>query len=287
MIPVVTPEEMEGVDRAAEEAVEVLVERAGAAVARAAAALLGGAYGRRVVVVVGKGNNGADGRAAAARLTQRGARVQVIDAASLEGDAALPPADLVIDAAYGTGLGRAYHPPDPGGAPVLAVDIPSGLSGVTGVPAAGGGAVTAVGTVTFGALKPGLLVGEGRARAGHVEVVDIGLGALAGRAARAWLVTDADAGDIPARPLEAHKWQSAVQVVAGSPGMSGAPWLVSRAALRAGAGYVRLGIPGVTPVEAGLPPGELVGAALPAVGWEDVVVEGLHRVQALVVGPGL
>ena len=72
VIPVVTPEEMAAIDRAAPEPVEVLIERAGAAVARAALDLLGGAYGRRVVVVAGKGNNGADGRAAAARLRAAG-----------------------------------------------------------------------------------------------------------------------------------------------------------------------------------------------------------------------
>ncbi|MGH9279138.1 MAG: NAD(P)H-hydrate epimerase, partial [Acidimicrobiales bacterium] len=63
MIPVVTPAEMKAIDEAAAEPVEVLIDRAGAAVARAALQLLGGGYGRRVVVVAGKGNNGADGRA--------------------------------------------------------------------------------------------------------------------------------------------------------------------------------------------------------------------------------
>ena len=75
MIPVLTPEEMAAVDAAAPEPVEVLIERAGAAVAREALALLEGAYGRRVAVVAGKGNNGNDGRAAAARLRRRGVRV--------------------------------------------------------------------------------------------------------------------------------------------------------------------------------------------------------------------
>ena len=65
MIPIVTPEEMGAIDAAAPEPVEVLIGRAGAAVARAALDLLGGAYGRRVVVLAGKGNNGNDGRAAA------------------------------------------------------------------------------------------------------------------------------------------------------------------------------------------------------------------------------
>ncbi|MGH9126861.1 MAG: NAD(P)H-hydrate epimerase, partial [Acidimicrobiales bacterium] len=83
MIPVVTGAEMKSVDAAATEAVEVLIGRAGRAVARAALDLLGGAYGRRVVVVAGKGNNGADGRAAATFLSARGIRVSVLAAASL------------------------------------------------------------------------------------------------------------------------------------------------------------------------------------------------------------
>src|SRR5207302_2909222 len=102
MIPLLTPEEMKAVDQAAPEPVEVLIERAGAAVARAALRLLGGGYGKRVVVVAGKGNNGADGRAAARRLSARGVRVEVIDAAAAP--ARLPAADLVVDAAYGTGF---------------------------------------------------------------------------------------------------------------------------------------------------------------------------------------
>ncbi len=67
--------------------------------------------------------------------------------------------------------------------------------------------------------------------------------------------------------------------------MTGAPWLVSRAALRAGAGYVRLSMPGVDPSV--LPPGELVHLPVPASGWHAKVLEELSRVKALVVGPGL
>ena len=80
MIPVVTPEEMAAVDAAAPEPVDVLVERAGWAVSRHALDMLGGSDARRVVVVAGKGNNGADGRAAARRLSQRGVRVTVVEA---------------------------------------------------------------------------------------------------------------------------------------------------------------------------------------------------------------
>ena len=75
MIPVVTPDEMRAIDAAASEPVDVLIGRAGGAVARAARRLLGGVYGRRVVIVAGKGNNGNDGRVAGERLRRSGARV--------------------------------------------------------------------------------------------------------------------------------------------------------------------------------------------------------------------
>ena len=158
MIPVVTAEEMRAIDAAAPEPFGVLVERAGAAVARVALEELGGAYGRRVVVVCGKGNNGADGRVAARLLRARGVRVLELDAASAP--KVLPPCDLVIDAAYGTGFRGTYDPPDPGPAIVLAVDVPSGD-------------VRADVTVTFAALKPSLLFAP--EAAGAVLVEDIGL----------------------------------------------------------------------------------------------------------------
>src|SRR4051812_42378860 len=101
---------MRAIDAAAPEPVEVLIERAGAAVARVALDMLDGAYGRRVVVIAGKGNNGADGRAAARRLERRGVRAVVLDAADAPTD--LPRCDLVIDAAYGTGFHGTWTPPD-------------------------------------------------------------------------------------------------------------------------------------------------------------------------------
>ena len=286
MIPVLAPEEMALVDRQATEPVEVLIGRAGAAAARSAARLVSGVYSKRIVVLAGKGNNGADGRAAAALLSGQGAQVQVLEASDIRPGQPLPAADLVIDAAYGTGLQRAYSPPSPGRSPVLAVDIPSGVSGLTGEVLEGGGAMPAVATVTFASLKPGLFFGAGPDLAGEVEVADIGLGTLVEAVARCWLVGDSDvAALLPRRPRDGHKWQTALQVVAGSPGMTGAPWLVSRAALRGGAGYVRLSMPGVDPSV--LPPGELVHLPVPASGWHTKVLEELSRVKALVVGPGL
>jgi NAD(P)H-hydrate epimerase len=288
MIPVLTPEEMAGVDARAPGPVDVLVARAGAAVANAAIEMLGGAYGRRVVVVAGPGNNGNDGRVAARRLAARGAKVVTVEAGDAPGGVFLGDADLVIDAAYGTGLRRPYDPPDPGRAPVLAVDIPSGVSGITGL-AVGERSVVADRTVTFAALKPGLLVGEGPDRAGALGLAGIGLSGLAREVARAWLVEDADVdAGIPPLSRDGHKWQRALAVVAGSPGMTGAPWLVSRAAMRSGAGYVRLGMPGVDLSASPLPPGEVVGLPLSGQGWAaEVLVAGLGRFGALVVGPGL
>ena len=261
MQPVLTVAEMQAVDAAAAATapLDVLVERAGTAVARSALDLLGGAYGRRVVLVCGTGNNGADGRVAARLLAGRGARVRSSPPASPRsiGDTG-PGVDLVVDAAFGTGFRGAYDAPtvDPG-IPVLAVDIPSGVAGDTG--GASGRVLAAVRTVTFVAPKPGLLQGDGARLAGAVEVVDIGLPVGDHRID---LVEDADvAGLLPGRDPEGNKWSAAVAVVAGSPGMTGAAALCARAAYRAGAGMVRLGVPGGDPAH--LPATEAVGVELP------------------------
>lgn len=95
MIPVLTPSEMAGVDRSAPEPVEVLVERAGHAVAAAARRLLGGTYGKRVVVVAGPGNNGADGRVAARRLKTWGSAVEVLDVTEAVRNKVLPAHELL------------------------------------------------------------------------------------------------------------------------------------------------------------------------------------------------
>lgn len=277
MIPIVTPEQMAAIDADAPEPVEVLIERAGAAVARLAREMLGGTYGRTVNVIAGKGNNGNDGRSAAASLQRRGVRVRMYDAAALP--LRLPEADLVIDAAFGTGFHGEWRAPRVGRAPVLAVDIPSGVDGLTGE--AGRGVLAADRTVAFAALKPGLLLGAGRNLAGDVEVVDIGLDT---RRATAHLVEREDVASWwRPRPPTAHKWSRAVRVVAGSPGMTGAAHLASAAAQRAGSGYVSLSSPGV---EASAPP-EVVRRRLPAFDWSAAVLEDLHRFHALVVGPGL
>jgi NAD(P)H-hydrate epimerase len=279
VIPILSPDEMAAVDARAPEPVDVLIERAGAAVAHHALDLLGGAYGRRVVVLAGKGNNGADGRAAARRLRRRGVRVDEIDAGS--NPKRLPPADLVIDAAYGTGFRGEHHAPDAGATPVLAVDIPSGIDGVTGEER--GRALPAVRTVTFAALKPGLLFEPGRSRAGEVVVADIGL--EVGQPSASVVEAGDVRGWLPAREATAHKWAASVLVIAGSPSMAGAGHLVAAAAQRAGAGMVRLASPGL--VEDPARPTEAVGLELPAAGWTEAALAGAERAHALVIGPGL
>ncbi len=279
LVPIVTPEEMNAIDRAAPEPVEVLIDRAGGAVARAALEMLGGAYGRRVVVLAGKGNNGNDGRNAAMRLRNLGVQVSVIDAASAPD--VLPDCDLLIDAAYGTGFRGEWDAPiPPPGCLVLAIDIPSGVDGLTGD--CTGAVLDADATVTFAALKPGNVFGEGLVCSGDLRVADIGLDT---RAASAHLVgAAAVASWIPEPAHDAHKWQSAVWVVAGSPGMGGAAALCSGAAARTGAGYVRVSTPGGA--ASGLPI-EAVQTDLSEDAWGSEVIADLARFDALVIGNGL
>jgi hydroxyethylthiazole kinase-like uncharacterized protein yjeF len=286
MLPVLTVDQMRAADEAALATTthEALVARAGTAVAMEALDMLGAAYGRRVVVVAGKGSNGADGRVAAAVLARRGARVTVVAAGTLE---RLPACDLVIDAAYGTGFRGEYVAPAAGpGTPVLAVDIPSGVGGDTGE--AGGRPMAADRTVTFAALKRGLLLADGPALAGRLVLADIGIVPGGGDVG---LVEDADVDRrVPPRPALTHKWASAVAVVAGSPGMEGAAALCAGGASHAGAGMVRLAVPGTDDGHGGRLgpwPLEAVRLALATQGWADEVLAVLERCKALVVGPGL
>ena len=281
MLPIVTPVEMRAVDMAVAADVQTYIERAGAAVARAAVRMLGGTYGRTVNVIVGKGNNGADGRVAAQRLSDRGVKVRVY--AVDECPSRLPEADLVIDAAYGTGFHGMWHPPSIGNAKVLAVDIPSGVNAFTG--AVDGPVIPADRTITFQALKPGLLLSPGADLAGDIELADIGLGDRVEAHAHAHLVQQADVAEwLPVRPTNAHKWRSAVRIVAGSVGMTGAAALAARGAVRAGAGMVHLSGVGCLVVGA---PVEVVQKPLQGIGWSRALLDSLDRFHALVIGPGI
>ncbi len=161
------------------------------------------------------------------------------------------------------------------------MDIPSGVQGDTGE--ASGAPAPADRTVTFVALKPGLLQGDGARFAGRVTVADIGLPTGHARVA---LVDDGDvAALVPERARQGNKWSAAVLVVAGSPGMTGAAALSARAAYRAGAGMVRLGVPGLDLADS--PASEAVSVALPAEGWAAAALDAAARCSAVVIGPGL
>jgi hydroxyethylthiazole kinase-like uncharacterized protein yjeF len=258
-----------------------LMQDAGLAVAKLALALRRGTG--PVWVVCGPGNNGGDGRVAARLLAQQGVPVSL--AAEAPSDTA-----LVIDALLGIGLNRA-----PGaaldariaamqacGAPILAIDLPSGLLADTGQPA-GARAVRADHTLTLLTLKPGLFTGEGRAHAGQIWFDDLGV--AADEPASADLLGPTAA---PVRSPTAHKGSHGqVLVVGGAPGMQGAARLAARAALACGAGRVYVDLIGAAGTEVadpdrpelmrggldGLPEaigvigcgaGETIAAALPA-----------------------
>lgn len=306
-IPVVTPSEMEAIDKSAIaelsrehiNPLEVLISRAGEAVAAKARKMLkelyGQCYGRRVLVLAGKGNNGKDGKEAARRLRSRGAQVLVIDIADQTAPPkSFQPIDLIIDAAYGTGLSRPFSLPEfirqqDRHIPVLAVDIPSGVCGLTGEVLVE--AMPATATVVFGAYKPGLLFGEGKTLSGEAEVAAIGLDVSS---AKARVLTDASlVALLPKRVADAHKWNAACWVVGGSPGMTGAPSLAASAAYRAGAGYVRVSTPAEMAEPAQINSStvstvlEAVGFALPAQCWGEAALQASSKFHSLVVGPGL
>jgi NAD(P)H-hydrate epimerase len=269
--PLYTADEM----RAAEEGhdVEAMMERAGRAVADAVLRRYPGA--RRIAAVCGKGANGGDGRIALRVLAEAGRE------AGEEPDGA----DLVIDALFGTGFHGAPREDaaariesiNAAGAPVVAVDLPSGVDASTGEVA--GAVVHADVTVTMHAPKVGLAVAPGRFHGGEVEVADIG---LEPRETEHRLVTSDVLGLVPRKRDRDTKYSAGtVLVVGGSPGMSGAVCLAAEAAFRADAGYVAVATHAETIpiVEARVL--EAVKAPL------ERVDELAQRASAVALGPGL
>lgn len=229
-----------------------LMEDAGLAVAKLALALWPG-HGT-VWVACGPGNNGGDGRVAARLLTAHGLPVLLTSV----GEPMVPPPDvtLAIDALLGIGLNRA---PDAAlgaaiaalqgcEAPLLAIDLPSGLLADTGQPA-GTRALRADHTLSLLTLKPGLFTGEGRAHAGRIWFDDLGVARSNEPASLQLLGPSAR----PARRATAHKGHGGqVLVAGGAPGMQGAARLAARAALASGAGRVYvdlLGAPAGEPAD--------------------------------------
>jgi NAD(P)H-hydrate epimerase len=275
MHAVVTPAMVKEIDEAAiaAESLDEILARVGDVVCRTVIGILGGTYGRRVNVLIGPGLNGADAASAARRLEGRGVRVRRIVLGELP--EVLPPADLTLDGLFGSGLNRPFHAPDPGVAPVVSIDVPSGIDALTGE--ALGRPFMATHTLALMALKPGHLFGSGAEHSGRVQVLDIGID-VSEPAARV-VDDDAVAAWLPTRRTAAHKWNDAVLVVAGSPGMSGAAHLACMAAMRTGAGYVHLDTADTS--DQGVPT-EVVAS----LGGRGVRADPT-RFSAAVVGPGL
>jgi NAD(P)H-hydrate epimerase len=268
-------ETMRGVDR------DTLIERAGLAVAIAAATLLPRVYGSSIATLCGPGANGDDGRVAARHLAARGASVRVLDA--LDPPTVIEDADLVIDAAFGTGLSRPWDAPEvPASVPVLAVDLPSGVDPDTGVTS--GRSLRATRTVAMGALKRGHVLADGVALSGDVVVAPLGIEV---RDPQVGLVDDTDVDLVAPLGRDEHKWRRALVVVAGSPGMLGAPALVCEGAIAVQAGMILLCAPDVPRRQDGPWGVEVVRLAASAVELAKVVGDALDRARALVVGPGL
>ncbi|MGH8866886.1 MAG: NAD(P)H-hydrate dehydratase [Actinomycetes bacterium] len=287
-----------------------LMQRAAAGLARTSATVLGRVYGSRVVLLVGAGDNGGDTLYAGERLARRGARVDALlltpEKAHPGGLAALTraggrvttdesvldTADLVLDGIVGIGGSgglRAEAAPlvaraESGPGHVVAVDVPSGVDGSTGE--VSGAAVHAEVTVTFGAVKAGLLVAPGAWHAGSVVPVDIGLQPEL-PAPGVTALQAADVGRLlPVPGYEADKYSRGVLgVCAGSRAYPGAAVLAVGGALRAGAGMVRFAAAAhpVELVRQHWP--EVVTTILPPGEGGGVLEAG--RVQAWAVGPGL
>ena len=313
---------------------KTLMERAGAGVVSAMGKTFDTLKGKTVTVFCGKGNNGGDGFVVARLLRQKGSAVQVCllaHARDLKGDAKLmyqrfikgagrskvlsnPSPDRVhrlvrdshvlVDALLGTGTSSPVTGPyqeaiqamNSSEAPIVAVDLPSGIDADTGDTL--GTAIQADLTVTFGNPKLGLFLGAGIDHAGRVHCVDIGIPSqyvedlpvpiemLTPTMIRPWL---------PKRPASSHKGTFGhAGIIAGSSGKSGAAALAAKAALRAGAGLVTVATP--SSVQASIAPGipEVMTLPLPETADHTLSRDALPLLQTFLpsrssigIGPGL
>lgn len=331
---VVTAAEMAALDRECQQELHIpallLMENAGRGIAALAKNMLGDPEGKRVLIVSGPGNNGGDGYVVARHLANSGCRVTLWVLAAREkihGDALtnlviwermggqttfidaipappIPPPHLIVDAMLGTGAATPLSGPfammttllNELGAPILAVDIPTGIDADTG--AVTGPAIRARATAVMARLKRGLLFSPGREQAGEIHLIDISM--PPDRAPKSGTpVRRLEAADIrarlPHRPADAHKNSlGSVGVIAGSLGYTGAACLTASAALRAGCGVCHLAaatsllpllVPKLTEVItwpfADEETGRLREAAYPA--WKSA----LAAESVLAVGPGL
>ena len=320
-----TAEEMSRADRGAQDLGipgGVLMERAGAGMARVA--LEHFAPGR-ALVISGGGNNGGDGFVIARELRRAGVEVRVLPTKSeyagdpgvnfeilrsldvelvgpddLQGE--IGRADLVVDALLGTGFSGEVRQREAAlirgvndaSAPVLAVDVPSGIDGATGE--VGGVAIRANLTVCAHAAKVGCAISPGREHAGEVVVVDIGIPPEADvEPSLLWTDAASVRGAIPRIRDPAHKYSAgALLVVAGSRAMTGAPVMVVRGAQRTGCGIVFLATPESAAAAIDLQLTEALVYGVPDNEEGSMTAEALERIleqagraSAAVVGPGM
>src|ERR1700710_1907594 len=289
-----------------------LMLRAGQAVAEAAMDL---AEQGPILVVAGRGNNGGDGFVAATELVARGRQVSIIllcDRDTLQGDAALAargwkgpvlpcgpraigaPA-LIVDALFGAGINRPVKG-DPhdiieainaSGAPVLSVDLPSGINGTTG--AVMGVAVRAAETVTFFRRKPGHLLLPGRGHCGRVRLADIGIDAALLDEIRPQTfenIPELWRRSFPVPRIDGHKYaRGHAVVVSGDISATGAARLAARGSLRAGAGLVTLASPrGALAVNAAALTAVMVRPIDSALEFAELLTD--KRLNSCVIGPG-
>ncbi len=299
-----------------------LMERAGEGVARAVEQL---APDGPVAVVCGKGNNGGDGFVVARLLRQAGRDVEVICTAAAEelsGDAranferlpgpaplaledasaqqAIGRAAAVVDALLGTGfegaprglVAEAIAAINKSDAPVISVDVPSGVDASTGEVA--GEAVRAERTVTFHTAKPGLWIHPGKRCAGESVAIDIGIPRGAPLESDIGLVGPGVLATLPRRAAGSTKFTSGhVVVVGGAAGLMGAPAMASLACMRAGGGYVTACVPRSQAQILDVQLMEVMTLALPdsdgalAPDGLDSALAAIERARALVLGPGL
>jgi ADP-dependent NAD(P)H-hydrate dehydratase / NAD(P)H-hydrate epimerase len=312
--PLYTAEEMRAAEAAFPGSTLELMERAGRSVADELVRRYPEA--QRVAVWCGTGANGGDGLMAAAELTRVGKEciVRLLgsedrvggDAAEMlrrAKDAGVPfddeagPADVAIDALFGTGFSgkprpaaeRAIAELNAGRAPVVSVDLPSGIDASTG--RVGGAAVQAALTVTFHAPKVGHAIAPGRFHVGEVVVADIGLGPAH---TRIRLATPEILDLVPRRTERDNKYTAgSVLVVGGSAGLTGAPSLTSEAALRAGAGIVTACVPASLGLVFEQRLLEVMTRPCPdedgrmTAEAADEILDSAERARAIALGPGL
>ena len=280
--PIYLSKDIRRIEQAAKDA--PLMQRAGEAAAALAARLCADTA-KDVLVLAGPGDNGGDARIVAEVLRQQFFRVTVAGAA----EAASLPVDrrwgLVVDGLFGIGLARDVEGEyarlieyaNSQDCAVLALDIPSGIAADTGRVL--GRAVRATHTITFIALKPGLLTLDGPDHCGAVTVADLGLDLKKLARPGAWVAHPQLFADVlKPRPRNFHKGKAgSLGILGGAAGMTGAALLAGRAALKLGAGRVYVGMLEETSIDPVTP--ELM-LRHP----DDALGQDL---DAMVIGPGL